>query len=320
MAHPVQRHRPRVTFANVTSLLALVVALSGGVFAVASVPGPSGTIRACLTKSGAVRVIDHNRRCARKERTLTWNQRGRTGSRGLQGTAGPNGAAGANGVAGAGGATGQQGLQGLPGQDGSPDTPLQVLAKLVDLDGPGSGLDADTLDGLNSAAFTATPDEMCSPFEFMTGWEQDGDAVCGPDTAGTIADNSIGRVSTSEPDQISDGTIGGEDVENGSLTGTDIKDRQLSRIDYTSTSGATHTASGVSVGPQYGGYCTALSVSAPGVSVGDIGMVVLDASAPNGMVVRNQNQTVANQLHWQVCSTGGNFGNWTVTFHLTALR
>jgi hypothetical protein len=57
------------------------------------------------------------------------------------------------------------------------------------------------------------------------------------------------------------------------------------------------------------------------VNVGDIGMVVLDASAPNGMVIRNQSQTIADVLQWQVSATGGaTFGNFTVTFHLMALR
>jgi len=53
------------------------------------------------------------------------------------------------------GPQGGQGVQGPPGQDGtgSPDTPAQVLGKLVTVDGSGSGLDADLIDGLNSTAF-----------------------------------------------------------------------------------------------------------------------------------------------------------------------
>lgn len=58
---------------------------------------------------------------------------------GLVGPAGPQGAAGPQGPAGpAGGA-------------GSPDTPAQILAKLVQVDGANSTLDADRLDGLDSA-------------------------------------------------------------------------------------------------------------------------------------------------------------------------
>jgi hypothetical protein len=39
------------------------------------------------------------------------------------------------------------------GGGGSPDTPAQILAKLITVDGVGSGLDADLLDGQSSAAF-----------------------------------------------------------------------------------------------------------------------------------------------------------------------
>jgi hypothetical protein len=45
------------------------------------------------------------------------------------------------------------GLRGPPGGDGSPDTPEQILAKIVIVDGARSGLDADLLDGLHAAAF-----------------------------------------------------------------------------------------------------------------------------------------------------------------------
>jgi len=48
------------------------------------------------------------------------------------------------------------GLQGEPGPQGpagSPDTAAQVLAKLLTVDGPASGLDADTVDGSSASAF-----------------------------------------------------------------------------------------------------------------------------------------------------------------------
>jgi hypothetical protein len=60
----------------------------------------------------------------------------------------PRGPAGPAGPVGADGATGPQGPIGPPG---SPDTPAQVLDKLLQVDGSGSGLDADRLDGLGSA-------------------------------------------------------------------------------------------------------------------------------------------------------------------------
>jgi len=62
------------------------------------------------------------------------------------------------------GPQGPSGPQGPAGADGSPDTAAQVLGKLVTVDGPGSGLNADKLDGnqasdfakLSGATFTGT--------------------------------------------------------------------------------------------------------------------------------------------------------------------
>jgi hypothetical protein len=100
---------------------------------IAAIPGPDGTIKACIKKrapgKGALRVIDHNKRCSSREVTLTWNQKG---SPGLQGAPGEAGA---------------PGQQGTPGANGSPDGGAQILAKLAGVDGSGSGLDADLLDG-----------------------------------------------------------------------------------------------------------------------------------------------------------------------------
>jgi hypothetical protein len=59
--------------------------------------------------------------------------------------AGPPGAPGAQGP------QGPKGDKGDPGANGSPDTPQQVLDKLAQVGGEGSGLDADTVDGLDTA-------------------------------------------------------------------------------------------------------------------------------------------------------------------------
>ena len=75
------------------------------------------------------------------------------GQTGPQGPQGPSGSLGPAGPTGPTGATGSQGPQGPAGADGSPDTAAQVLAKLVTVDGPGSGLNADKLDGNQASAF-----------------------------------------------------------------------------------------------------------------------------------------------------------------------
>lgn len=66
------------------------------------------------------------------------------------------------GPAGAKGEVGPQGPKGDPGTNGSPDSPQQVLTKLEQVDGSGSGLDADTVDGTDTTQLarivgTATP-------------------------------------------------------------------------------------------------------------------------------------------------------------------
>lgn len=52
-----------------------------------------------------------------------------------------------------GGPEGPEGPEGPPGPPGSPDTPQQVLDKIKQVDGSGSGLDADLLDGASSGTF-----------------------------------------------------------------------------------------------------------------------------------------------------------------------
>ena len=60
---------------------------------------------------------------------------------------------GQTGPQGPAGPTGPQGATGPAGADGSPDTAAEVLAKLVTVDGSGSGIDADRLDGSHASAF-----------------------------------------------------------------------------------------------------------------------------------------------------------------------
>lgn len=60
---------------------------------------------------------------------------------------------GPTGLQGPPGKDGAPGLNGQDGQNGSPDTAAQVRDKLVTVDGAGSGVDADLLDGLSSDAF-----------------------------------------------------------------------------------------------------------------------------------------------------------------------
>jgi hypothetical protein len=78
------------------------------------------------------------------------------------GPMGPKGEVGPQGTQGLQGPQGPKGDKGDPGPNGSPDTPEQVLTKLAQVDGSGSGLDADTVDGIHATGLlrivgSATP-------------------------------------------------------------------------------------------------------------------------------------------------------------------
>lgn len=110
---------------------------------------------------------------------------GPAGPVGANGPAGPKGADGAAGPKGADGAAGQAGTAGASGPtgaSGSPDTPAQVLAKLLQADGPDSGVDADTLDGSSSATFAPLASAV-----------MDGDGATG-DLAGTYPAPTLGAL------------------------------------------------------------------------------------------------------------------------------
>jgi hypothetical protein len=175
------------------ALLALFVALGGTSFAAVSAKGASSNVvLGCVgDRTGQLRVVDSAVRCGSRETPISFNRegdQGKTGARGkagddgtngrtgaagkdgATGAAGPAGIAGANGAAGRDGATGPSGQSGAPGADGADgvdgapgapgadasDTPSELLTALATVDGTGSGLDADTLDGVNSSALLTT--------------------------------------------------------------------------------------------------------------------------------------------------------------------
>jgi len=80
----------------------------------------------------------------------------------LKGATGATGPAGPQGPIGKTGPAGPAGAQGPVGPAGSPDTGSQILTKLAPVDGKGSGLDADKIDGLDSSAFALAKDTTTS--------------------------------------------------------------------------------------------------------------------------------------------------------------
>src|SRR4051812_34271413 len=101
--------RPRTSYANVMATVAVVIAVGGGA-AVAMADG-STEISACVrnddaVNAGLVHLVPYGTTCQANEHPVTWA------------------------------------IEGPPGPAGSPDTPQQVLDKIVQVDGQGSGLDS----------------------------------------------------------------------------------------------------------------------------------------------------------------------------------
>src|SRR3954462_5270208 len=114
---------------NVGAYPALFGALGGtGALAATVLVSSDGTISGCVAKKGkhkgTLRVVKPGARCRRVEAAIAFNQRGQAGA---------------------------SGQKGPPGSPGSPDTPSQVLEKLKQVDGDGSALDSDLLDGHETA-------------------------------------------------------------------------------------------------------------------------------------------------------------------------
>jgi hypothetical protein len=147
---------------NAVAYLALFVALGGTGFAATVLVRPDGTISGCVAKQGkrkgTLRVVKPGTRCKRRETPIAFNQRGAPG------------------------AAGNQGAQGPPGSAGSPDSPSQVLDKLKQVDGDGSALDSDLLDGHETAFFQRRgATTSCASGDRVTGIDANGDVSCATD-------------------------------------------------------------------------------------------------------------------------------------------
>jgi Collagen triple helix repeat (20 copies) len=111
---------------------------------------------------------------------------GPRGETGPQGPRGETGAEGPEGPQGEIGPVGPEGPEGPEGPAGSPDTPQQVLDKLTQVDGAGSGLDADLFDGLTSNAFQQRVTGTCGAGQYVQSIAANGSVACGTDAGVTV--------------------------------------------------------------------------------------------------------------------------------------
>jgi hypothetical protein len=154
--------RPRLTFANVTSALALFVALGGGAVALGAAIDHNGAIHACYVKSGPhrgdVRLLLKGS-CRHAERSISWNVDGPTGPAGPQG---------------------EPGAPGTPGAPGAPGTTSDQQAALAGT----SGTPAD------GNRFVTNADPRLSDARPPTGTA--GNGLTGTYPSPTIAESAVG--------------------------------------------------------------------------------------------------------------------------------
>jgi hypothetical protein len=143
--------RSKLSYANVIATVCLFVVLGGSSLAAPVREAAKKLITGKQVKDNSLTTKDiKNASLLSKDFKAGQLPRGAQGPTGLVGPTGPRGAVGAKGDTGDNGLDGQNGQD---GQDGSPDSGDDILTKLAGVDGAGSGLDADTLDGVDSKSF-----------------------------------------------------------------------------------------------------------------------------------------------------------------------
>ena len=151
----------RMTYANLMATVAVFIAIGGGAYAAGLA---KNSVKSKHIQDSGVKAIDLAPSAVNSDKVADGSLLGRDFAPGAlpageRGPAGADGATGATGLRGPAGTDGTNGTDGADGADGSPDTPAQVLSKLLGVDGDGSGLVADQVDGVDASA---TGDVMSS--------------------------------------------------------------------------------------------------------------------------------------------------------------
>jgi hypothetical protein len=144
--------RERLSYANVMATAAVFITLGGSAWAVAANSiGPKqikkNAVRAKHIKKNQIKAKHVAKNAVRTPKIRDGAVTEAKLADGVEGLQGPKGDKGDPCL------PSNPACVGPAGQDGSPDTAQQVLDKLMTVDGSGSGLDADALDGIDSSQF-----------------------------------------------------------------------------------------------------------------------------------------------------------------------
>ena len=174
----------------------LMVALPAATAAAAQAAAPPKRLYACVTEQfGTLNLATKKAKCPAGQTKISWRVEPGRGKPGKPGTPGAPGTPGTPGTPGA------PGAPGTPGPAGAPDTPEQVREKLLQVDGPGSGLDADLLGGFPSADWQRRVTGTCAAGSFLTAVTADGNVGCGTGgdiTAVTAGDGLTGGATSGD--------------------------------------------------------------------------------------------------------------------------
>jgi hypothetical protein len=94
-----RRLRQHLTYANVIATLCLFIVLGGGAYAAGGLVAHDGTLHACVSSAGNLKIVKPGASCRKHQLAIAWSQSGPVGPRGEAGAAGPKGEAGPQGPA-----------------------------------------------------------------------------------------------------------------------------------------------------------------------------------------------------------------------------